>query len=199
MYFIFILPYKCIFSYTFYLSFVFFMGLRPVGGTICPYLHIKKKKKFIDLCRQYMNNSLEQELNDEIRFFESTEEADDQKTLEYHYDLVETVKTFNDYLCIIFLNLANILTYPNETFYEKYTKNQIRITPDDGIKMANKICKRMQEEFEDVIREIFPIRETVARISKVVKDTDDIFETKEVIPSIKKSKGKIPKEKKERE
>ena len=45
---------------------------------------------------------------------------DDTRTLEYLYDLSETVRTFNDYLCIVFLNLANILTYPNETFYQKY-------------------------------------------------------------------------------
>ena len=77
-----------------------------------------KVTNLIDLCRQYMKNDLEQEIDDEIKFFESTEEADDGRTLEYHYDLRETIKSFNDYLCIVFLNLANILIYPNETFYE---------------------------------------------------------------------------------
>ena len=75
-----------------------------------------KVTNLVDLCRQYMKNDLEQEIDDEIKFFESTEDADDVKTLEYHYDLRETIKTFNDYLCIVFLNLANILIYPNETF-----------------------------------------------------------------------------------
>ena len=42
-----------------------------------------------------MKNDLEQEIDDEIKFFESTEEADDVKALEYHYDLRETIKTFN--------------------------------------------------------------------------------------------------------
>jgi len=62
--------------------------------------------------------------------------------------------------------------------------------------MANKICKRMQEEFEDIILENFPIRETVERISKVEKP--DVFDTKEVT-LVKKSKGKISKEKQEKE
>ena len=126
-----------------------------------------KVTKFIDLCRQYMKNDLEQELDDEIKLFESTEEAADKRTLEYHYDLWETVKTFNDYLCIVFLNLANILTYPNETFYVKYLNKQIRIKPDEALHMANKICKRMQDEFTDIIYENFPIRGTAERISKV--------------------------------
>ena len=56
-----------------------------------------KVSNLIDLCRQYMKNDLEQEIDDEIKFFESTEEADDAKTLEYHYDPRETIKTFNDY------------------------------------------------------------------------------------------------------
>ena len=47
--------------------------------------------------------------------------------------------------------------------------------------MANKICKRMQDEFIDIIYENFPIRETVARISRAEKETDDVFDTKEVI------------------
>jgi len=89
-----------------------------------------KVSKFIDLCKQYMNKELEQELDHEIRFYESTEGDDYIRTLEYLYDLSETVRTFNDYLCIVFLNLANILTYPNETFYEKYKNKEIRITPD---------------------------------------------------------------------
>jgi len=50
----------------------------------------------------------------------------------------------------------------------------------------------MQDEFTDIIIENFPIRETVARISKVKKETDDVFDTKEVIPkdsSLKKNQG----------
>ena len=48
--------------------------------------------------------------------------------------------------------------------------------------MANKICKRMQEEFTDIIYDNFPIRETAARISRVEKESEDAFDTKEVIP-----------------
>ena len=155
-----------------------------------------KVTKFIDLCRQYMKNDLEQELDDEIKLFESTEEAADKKSLEYHYDLWETVKTFNDYLCIVFLNLANILTYPNETFYEKYLDKNIRIKPDEALHMANKICKRMQDEFTDIIYENFPIRGTAERISKVQKASVDVFDTDEVIPK-KKSKAKPEKQEKE--
>ena len=98
-----------------------------------------KVTKFIDLCKQYMNKELEQELDNEIRFYESTEGEDDTRTLEYLYDLSETVRTFNDYSCIVFLNLSNILTYPNETFYEKDKKKEIRITPEKAVYMANKI------------------------------------------------------------
>jgi len=155
-----------------------------------------KVTKFIDLCRQYMKNDLEQELDDEIKLFESTEEASDKKSLEYHYDLWETVKTFNDYLCIVFLNLANILTYPNETFYDKYLNKNIRIKPDEALHMANKICKRMQDEFTDIIYENFPIRGTAERISKVQKSSVDVFDTDEVIPK-KKSKAKPEKQEKE--
>ena len=147
-----------------------------------------KVTKLIDLCRQNMNNKLEQEIDDEIRFFESTEENEDVKSLEYHFDLAETIKSFNDYLCIVYLNLTNILTYPNETFYEKYSKNQIRIKPDQALHMANKICKRMQEEFEDIIYENFPIRETVARISKVEKAEKSEYFDPVVVSSIKKIK-----------
>jgi len=159
-----------------------------------------KVTNLIDLCRQYMKNDLEQEIDDEIKFFESTEDVDDEKTLEYHYDLRETIKTFNDYLCIVFLNLANILIYPNETFYMKYVKNQFRIEADTALHMANKICKRMQDEFTDIILENFPIRETVARISRVEKETEDVFDTREVIPkesSKKKLRAKPEKQEKE--
>ena len=65
-----------------------------------------KVSNLVDLCRQYMKNDLEWEIDDEVKYFESTQEADDEKSLEYHYDLRETIKTFNDYLCIVFLNLA---------------------------------------------------------------------------------------------
>ena len=155
-----------------------------------------KVTKFIDLCRQYMKNDLEQELDDEIKLFESTEEASDKRTLEYHYDLWETVKTFNDYLCIVFLNLSNILTYPNETFYEKYFNKNIRIKPDEALHMANKICKRMQDEFTDIIYENFPIRGTAERISKIQKASVDVFDTEEVIP---KKKSRVKPEKQEKE
>ena len=120
--------------------------------------------------------------DDEIKFFESTEDADDEKTLEYHYDLRETIKTFDDYLCIVLLNLANILIYPNESFYMKYVNNQFRIEVNVALQMANKICKRMQDEFREIILENFPIRETVARISRMGKEAEDVFDTKEVIP-----------------
>ena len=96
--------------------------------------------------------------------------------------MYETVKTFNDYLCIVYLNLANILTYPNETLYEKYEKKQIRIKPDDALKMANKICLSMQKQFEDIIAENFPIKETVERITKAERSTKE-FDTGEIIES----------------
>jgi len=152
-----------------------------------------KVTKFIDLCKQYMNKELEQELDNEIRFYESTEGEDDTRTLEYLYDLSETVRTFNDYLCIVFLNLSNILTYPNETFYQKYKNNEIRITPDKAVYMANKICKRMQDEFTDIVLENFPIKGTVERIGKAERDMNKGFDAKDVMPegnNKKKSKGK---------
>ena len=152
-----------------------------------------KVSNLVDLCRQYMKNDLEQEIDDEIKFFEPTEDVDDEKTLEYHYDLRETIKTFNDYLCIVFLNLANILIYPNETFYMKYLKNQFRIEADKALHMANKICKRMQDEFTEIILENFPIRETAARISRAEKESDDVFDTNEIIP--KKNQESNPRSK----
>ena len=155
-----------------------------------------KVSNLIDLCRQYMKNELEWEIDDEVKYFESTEEADDKKSLEYHYDLRETIKTFNDYLCIVFLNLANILIYPNETFYMKYLNNNFRIEANQALQMANKICKRMQDEFKDIIYENFPIRETAARVSRVEKETDDVFDTKEITMK-KKSKAKPEKQEKE--
>ena len=155
-----------------------------------------KVSNLVDLCRQYMNNELEWQIDDEVKYFESTEEADDQKSLEYHYDLRETIKTFNDYLCIVFLNLANILIYPNETFYNKYINNQFRIEANQALQMANKICKRMQNEFTDIIYENFPIRETAARITRVEKESEDVFDTKEI--SMKK-KSKVKPEKQEKE
>ena len=174
---------------------------RNLAGNIYKKNTMKTKvSNLIDLCRQYMKNDLEQEIDDEIKFFESTEDANDEKTLAYHYDLRETIKTFNDYLCIVFLNLANILTYPNETFYMKYIENKFRIEANKALHMANKICKRMQNEFTDIIFENFPIRETVARISRAEKEAEDVFDTKEVIPkesSKKKSRAKHEKEEKE--
>ena len=142
----------------------------------------------IDLCRQNMNNELEKDLDDEIRLLTTTDDEINGKTLEYYYDLYETVKTFNDYLCIVYLNLANILTYPNETFYEKYEKRQIRIKPDDALKMANKICHTMQKQFEDIIAENFPIKETVDRISKAERNMKVEFDTDEIPTKIKSTK-----------
>jgi len=155
-----------------------------------------KVSNLVDLCRQYMNNELEWQIDDEVKYFESTEEADDQKSLEYHYDLRETIKTFNDYLCIVFLNLSNILIYPNETFYMKYLNNEFRIEANQALQMANKICKRMQDEFTDIIYENFPIRETAARISRVEKESGDVFDTKEITMK-KKSRAKPEKQEKE--
>ena len=147
----------------------------------------------IDMCRQNMKSELETELDDEIRLLQATDDEFEGKSHEYHYDLYETVKTFNDYLCIVYLNLANILTYPNETFYEKYEKKQFRIKPDDALKMANKICLSMQKQFEDIIAENFPIRETVERLTKIERnikdfDTDDIVETSRPTKIVKKTK-----------
>ena len=65
-----------------------------------------KVTKFIVLCRQYMNNNLEQEIDDEIRLLEVTKDEFDGRSLEYHYDLRETVRSMNDYLCIFFLTLS---------------------------------------------------------------------------------------------
>lgn len=150
----------------------------------------------IDLCRQNMNNKLEQELDDNIRVREQMDDAADSGSLEYHYDLYETVKTFNDFLCITFLHLANILTYPNETFYEKFTRNAVRIKPDDALRMANKICARMQAEFEDVILENFPIFETVERLSKVERNTEPKFDAKDIKLEPKTTKVKVIKKSK---
>ena len=82
----------------------------------------------------------------------------------------------------------------------KYINNQFRIEADQALHMANKICKRMQDEFTDIILENFPIRETVARISRVEKEAEDVFDTREVIPkesSKKKSRAKPEKQEKE--
>ena len=102
--------------------------------------------------------------------------------MEYLYDLSETVRTFNNYLCIVFLNLSNILTYPNETFYEKYKNKEIRITPDKAVYMANKICKRMQDEFTDIILDNFPVKGTAERIGKAERDMNKGFDAKDFIP-----------------
>ena len=78
----------------------------------------------------------------------------------------------------------------------KYINNQFRIEADKSLHMANKICKRMQDEFTDIILENFPIRETAARISRVEKETDDVFDTKEITM---KKKSKVKPEKQEKE
>ena len=78
----------------------------------------------------------------------------------------------------------------------KYVNNQFRIEANTALQMANKICKRMQDEFTDIIYENFPIRETAVRISRMEKESEDVFETKEIIPKesgntyAKKIKGK---------
>ena len=38
----------------------------------------------------------------------------------------------------------------------------------------------MQDEFTDIIYENFPIRETAARISRTEKESEDVFDTKEI-------------------
>ena len=58
--------------------------------------------------------------------------------------------------------------------------------------MANKICKRMQDEFTDIILENFPIKGTAERIGKAERDRDKGFDAKDVIPegsNKKKIKG----------
>ena len=62
----------------------------------------------------------------------------------------------------------------------KYANNQFRIEANIALQMANKICKRMQDEFTDIIYENFPIRETAARISRMEKEADGVFDAKEV-------------------
>ena len=41
----------------------------------------------------------------------------------------------------------------------KYLNKQFRIEADKALHMANKICKRMQDEFTDIILENFLIRD----------------------------------------
>ncbi len=107
-------------------------------------------KNMVDVCRQYMNRDLENDLSEEIRFYNSMNDDDDKIGLEYHCEMYETVKTFNDMLSILFLHFSNIISYPNETFYERYKSNNIRIRPEDAIRIANKICGAAQEVFEDL-------------------------------------------------
>ena len=84
-------------------------------------------------------------------------------------------------MIIFVLFFLTLLTfYPNKTFYEKYLQKSNKINHDVALKMANTICKRMQDEFTEVIREIFPIRDIASRISKNQKDADDVFDTQEV-------------------
>ena len=70
----------------------------------------------------------------------------------------------------------------------KYVNNNFRIEANQALQMANKICKRMQDEFKGIIYDNFPIREAAARISRVEKETDDVFDTKEITMK-KKIKG----------
>ncbi len=97
-------------------------------------IYIKKDRKtlvknMVDVCRQYMNRDLENELAEGLRFYKSMKDDDDKISLEYHCEIYETVKTFNDMLSILFLHFSNIISYPNETFYERYKNNNIRIKP----------------------------------------------------------------------
>ena len=47
----------------------------------------EKVTRLIDHCRQSMNNEFEQETDDKIRFHEAVDDTDEQKSLEYKYDL----------------------------------------------------------------------------------------------------------------
>ena len=76
----------------------------------------------------------------------------------------------------------------------KYLNNQFRIEANAALQMTNKICKRMQDEFTDIIYENFPIRETAARISRTEKESEDVFETKAKRFIQKKSKVKPEKQ-----
>ena len=78
----------------------------------------------------------------------------------------------------------------------KYLNKQFRIEADQALHMANKICKRMQNEFIDIIYENFPIRETAARITRMEKESEDVFDTKEITM---KKKSKVKPEKQEKE
>ena len=58
----------------------------------------------------------------------------------------------------------------------------------------------MQDEFTDIIYENFPIRGTVERISRVEKESEDVFDTKEVIPKeSSKKKLRVKPEKQEKD
>ena len=61
--------------------------------------------------------------------------------------------------------------------------------------MANKICKRMQDEFTDIILENFPIKKgTVERIGKAERDMNKGFDTKDVVPEGGKKNQRLSKE-----
>ena len=82
----------------------------------------------------------------------------------------------------------------------KYLKNEFRIEANQALQTAIRICKRMQDEFTNIIYENFPIRETAARISRMEKETDDVFDTKEVTlkeSSKKKLRAKPEKQEKD--
>ena len=78
----------------------------------------------------------------------------------------------------------------------KYLNNELRIEANKALQMANKICKRMQDEFTDIIYENFPIRETAARITRMEKEPEDVFDTKEIAM---KKKSKVKPEEQEKE
>ena len=61
-------------------------------------------------------------------------------------------------------------------------KNMRRNKSDDSLKIANKICLSMQKQFEDIITENFPIKETIERIIRVERSVKD-FDTEEIIES----------------
>ena len=153
-------------------------------------VHNNLVKSLIDLCRQNMNKELEDAILTELDFMEQISDPIDQKTLDYHYDLFETVQTFNDYLCVVFLHLCNILQYPNTLWYDRYLRKSIRIKPEDAMKMANKICAKMQETLEDLIGEYYKMDSIVAKIEKDTKHLGEMQLDPDKVKKIERPKRK---------
>jgi hypothetical protein len=143
-------------------------------------------KKLIDLCKIYMKSDLEKRLKREVTLHEKSKTDEDTKTYQHKYEILETIKSFNEQLIIFFLNIANIFTYPNETFYSIPMEERI-ITPDTALEMANELCGIFQEEFENVLVEIYPIRETFNDIIKADKIIEKEFEA-DIDVELKKKK-----------